>query len=177
MHESRVEAGKYVYHRVPSDMRGTMLYPSSTLERCYPEIAAVRRTKYVGREAKPSQPISLLNCRWRDVINLTPVHPADVRAAMAEAGHLRFPRHWFEIGVAVLTPEDTVLYLTGSSPAEARFVPYTPGCLAHYAEVSDVQRRFYREVEPGQSVLLFGGTPHVLHRGNIDVGATRIIEV
>lgn len=176
MRESKAKTGEYVYHRVPPNMRGTVLYPLSALEERHPEIAATQRTKYAGREAKPSQPIPPLNCQWRDVINLTPVHPAAIRAAMADAGHFRFPRRWFEINAALLDPHAAVLYLTGSTPTEARFAPYMPGCLAQYATVSDMQRRFYRGVEPGRRVLLFAGTPHVLYRGAIDVSDVHIIE-
>lgn len=156
-------------------MQGTVIYPLRVLRERHPEIAAAKPGKYAGREAKPTQPIPLLDCQWQDVVNLTPVHPAAIRAALADAGHLRFPRRWFEIDVALLSPQNTAIYLTGDTPAEARFVPYTPGCLAQYAQVSDVQRRFYRDVTPGQPVLLFGGTPHVLHRGEIDVSAAPII--
>lgn len=166
----------FVYHRVPPQMRGTVLYPLGRLEVIHPDLVASHLTRYVGREDKLLQLIPPLGCRWRDVLNLTPIHPGAVRAAMRDAGHLRFPRRWFEIDAARFTPDDTILYLPGSNPAEARFVPWEPGRLTRYAQVSEVQRQFYRRVEPGQPVLLFGGTPHVLYRGEIDVRAVRVIE-
>jgi hypothetical protein len=169
--------GPCVYHLVPPDLRGTVLYPLNQLKAIYPEIAAQRMAKYAGREHVLQQRVPPLDCVWNDVLMFSPVHPAALQAAMEEAGHVRSPRRWFEIDTQRFTRENTALYLPGASPEEARIVPYEPGCLVHYAHVSEAQKRFYRLGELGKPVLLFGGTPHVLYKGSINIDQARVLEI
>ena len=169
-------ARTFVYHLVPPDLRGSVLHPLNRLRAAYPEVAARQLAKYAGREQVLAQRVPPLDCQWSDVLMFSPVHPAALTAALEEAGHRRVPRRWFAIDATQFTPEDTAIYLPGASPAEERFVPFTPGCLAQYADVSEAQRRFYRRVAPGQPVLLFGGTPHVLYKGSVDIARARVVE-
>jgi hypothetical protein len=96
---------------------------------------------------------------------------------MEAAGHIRKPRRWFEIPADRFTPENTALYLPGESQADETIIAYTPGCLADYTEVPEAQKRFYRAAEPGKQVFVFGGIPHILYRGEIDVTGLPVLEV
>jgi hypothetical protein len=167
----------FVYHLVPPDLRGTVLYPLNQLKTIHPEIAAKQMAKYAGRVHVLQQRVPTLDCMWNDVLMFSPVHPAALKAAMEEAGHVRFPRRWFEINAQRFTRDNTALYLPGETPEEAQIMPYEPGCLADYAHVSEAQKRFYRRVEPGKPVLLFGGTPHVLYKGSLHIDQARVLEI
>ncbi|NJL81433.1 MAG: hypothetical protein HC917_26525 [Richelia sp. SM2_1_7] len=154
-----------------------MLYPLNQLKTIYPEIAAQQMAKYAGREHILQRRVPPLSCWWNDVLMFSPVPPSTLKAAMEEAGHTCAPRQWFEIDAQRFTYENTAFYLPGEAPEEARIIPYERGCLVRYANVSETQKRFYRRVEPGKPVLLFGGTPHVLYKGNINIAQVRVLEI
>lgn len=167
---------RFVYHLVPEDLRGTVIYPLNVLRTVHPDIAARKLEKYRGREHLLTSPIPPLGCVWNDVIMFSPVHPRDIRAALAEAGDVRPLRKWLEVGAVLFSPADTALYLPGDSPQDERFESYEPGCLERYARLPEAQRRYYRAVAPGKAVMLFGAIPHVLYRGTVDLRSARVIE-
>ncbi len=63
-------AGMYLYHSVPRDLQGAMLYPLNVLARLYPGLYEEQLKKYVGREHIPRQQIPGLGCAWGDVLHL-----------------------------------------------------------------------------------------------------------
>ena len=83
----------------------------------------------------------------------------------------------FAIDAALFRRDNTAIYLPGTRPSEERIIPFEPQCLAQYAHVPEAQKQFYRQVEPGKPLLLFGGLPHILYKGSIDVAWVPIIEV
>ncbi len=167
----------FVYHLVPSNLRGAVLYPLNRLKVIYPDIAATHMTKYQGRLHLLEKPIPPLDCLWNDVLMLAPVHPAALKVAMEEAGHFRPARQWFAIDAALFRRDNTAIYLPGTHPSEERIIPFEPQCLAQYTHVPEAQKQFYRQVEPGKPLLLFGGIPHILYKGSIEVEGVQIVEV
>ena len=129
--------GKFVYHLVPLDLRGTVLYPLNQLKTVYPEVAAKQPAKYGGREHALQQRVLPLDCLWNDVLMFSPIPSWTIKATIEEAGHLRPARKWFEIAVAPFTPENTALYLPGEDPSEEQIIPYMPGCLVRYADIPE----------------------------------------
>jgi hypothetical protein len=81
MHEKEK---RFAYHLIPLHLRGTVLYPLHQLTVIYPDIAAKHMTKYQGRRHLLNKPIPPLDCLWNDVLMLSPVHPAAMKAAMEE---------------------------------------------------------------------------------------------
>ena len=167
----------FAYHLVPPNLRGAVLYPLNRLKVIYPDIAATHLTKYQGRLHLLEKLIPPLHCLWNDVLMLSPVHPAALKAALEEAGHVRPARKWLAIDAALFRRDNTAIYVPGTRPAEERILPFEPQCLAQYAQVPEAQKQFYRQVEPGKPLLLFGGIPHILYKGSIDVEWVPIIEV
>jgi hypothetical protein len=174
MHEK--EKG-FAYHLVPPNLCGVVLYPLNRLKVIYPDIAATHLTKYQGRLQLLEKPIPPLDCLWNDVLMLSPVHPAALKAAMEEAGHVRPARQWFAIDGALFRRDNTAIYLPSTRSSEERIIPFEPHCLAQYTQVPEAQKQFYRQVEPGKPFLLFGGIPHILYKGSIDVADVQVIEV
>jgi hypothetical protein len=168
---------RFAYHLVPPNLRGAVLYPLNQLKLIYPDIAAAHMTKYQGRLYLLEKPIPPLDCLWNDVLMLSPVHPTAIKAAMEEVGHFRLARKWFEIDAARFRRDNTAIFLPGTHPLEERILPFEPHCLAQYTQVPEAQKQFYRQVEPGKPVLLFGGIPHILYKGSIDVTDVHVIEI
>ena len=63
-----------IYHLVPRELRGTLLYPLNQLKSVFPDLAAQHFTKYYDRADLPSTPIPPLQCLWNDVLMFSPVH-------------------------------------------------------------------------------------------------------
>jgi len=57
----------HLYHRVPADLKGHILYPLNQLKSIYPSLYDTKATTYQGREAVMQARIPLLNCLWNDV--------------------------------------------------------------------------------------------------------------
>lgn len=76
----------YLYHKVPPDFVGPILYPLNRLKQRLPDVYARQVKKYQGREAVLKRRIPHLNCLWNDVLHFSPVHPTQCRAALQAAG-------------------------------------------------------------------------------------------
>ena len=166
-----------VYHLVPRELRGSVLYPLNQLKSVFPDLAAQQFTKYHDRAHVPSTPIPPLQCLWNDVLMFSPVHPRDIRAALARAGHHRPPWRWFEIPIMPFTSENTVLYLPKAYETTPPFLAYSPETLLQYTAFPPLQEALYRQIAPGNPVILFNGIVHVMYRGVIDLQDVHVITV
>jgi len=185
MSSTRDTKTRYVYHHVPVNLTGSVLYPLNQLKQVYPEVGVVHLKKYQGREALLSQRIPRLNCLWNDVLHFSPVHPAKIKAAREEAGHTFGSRRWryFEVDGAFFSPDNAVIweYRERQGPHfpidESECLPYDPRLLVKYTEVGEWTRRYYAGIKPGARVLPYIGVAHVLYKGHFNVEGVKIIEV
>ncbi len=176
---------RFVYHHVPVNLTGSVLYPLNQLKQVYPDVAVVQLKKYQGRESLLSQRILLLNCLWNDVLHFSTVHPAKIKAAMEESGHTIGSRKWryFEVDAAFFSPSNTVIWeyrerhRTRLLIDESECFPFEARLLGKYTEVGKWTRRYYAEVKPGARVLPYVGIAHVLYKGHLNVEGVTIIEV
>ena len=97
--EMQTNTNDYLYHRVPDDMKGSILYPLNQLRNVYPSLYAAKAASYKNREAVMQARIPILDCLWNDVIHFSPVHPSKIQRSRAEAGFPRKPRRYFEIEI------------------------------------------------------------------------------
>ena len=176
---------RFVYHRVPVNLTGSVLYPLNQLKQVYPDVAVVQLKKYQGREARLRQQIPRLNCLWNDVLHFSPVHPTKIRAAMEEAGHTTGSHKWryFEVNAAFFSPDNTIIWEYRERPHphfqidENECLPYETRLLDNYTEVGEWTRRYYAEHKHSARVLGYMGIAHVLYKGHLNVDEVRIIEV
>jgi len=63
-----IPAKYFLYHLVPKNIRGDILYPLNILKSIYPDIYQYQVNKYFGREYIIEQRIPLFNCLWNDVL-------------------------------------------------------------------------------------------------------------
>lgn len=177
-----------VYHRVPPELRGTILHPLSQLRAVFPDLAARALQKYAGREVGRKTTVPRLNCRPDDVLNLSPVDPAHLRDGLIAAGHEWRPRRWFVIPFARLDLAKTVLKVRkpwnvgdpGSPDVE--YLPCDAQELAHHAQPAAAITTFTRwawrsDKERGVSPLLFVGVAHVLYNGWVNVADATVLEI
>lgn len=167
----------YVYHFVPEEMKGAILYPLNKLKVLYPDTYEKQNKKYQSREQVKETEIPDLG-KWNDVIHLSPIDPSEVRQALREAGS-SVGSSWkvFCIDAKVLDWSRMIIHIeTGSvGGKEVINLPFTEENYAQHCHLSDRTKRYYRRcVEEGRQILIYGFAPHVLYGGTIDVSRTEI---
>ncbi len=76
----------FVYHRVPSEMVGDVIYPLNQLAAIAPECYELQRSKYLGREAVLAARISQDGLLFNDTVHCAPLHPNRLFAARERLG-------------------------------------------------------------------------------------------
>lgn len=173
----------YLYHWVPKNMQGDVLYSLNVLKEKHPNLYEYYANIYEGREHVMEQFIPTLGCLWNDVLHLSAVHPQAIRGALVEAG-MKSDIKWraFEIDPHDLDPEKTSVYLNASLDQDRmkrdNFAPFEPDNLEQYAVLSQETKDYYKKVyDQGGQPLAFHKVVHVLYRGSLDTKGLKIIEV
>lgn len=174
-----------LYHLVPEEMSGTMLYPLNQLKSLHPAIHDYAVNKYIGREAVMQQVIPLLNCLWNDVVFLSPVHPEKIHVARRREGlaaDTSKKRDWFILQSEKLIQRQLVLFrhrpqwFIEQEPEKSEYVPFTKLQVSEMNSLSELPDcaiwsiRKFREKS-----LLQGFIPHLLYKGVIDVTHAEIV--
>ncbi len=178
----------------PNEMRSDeegrkVLYPLNILREKFPGLYQVEHAKYNipesgntenERKFVPQKLIPTLeNAAWGDVIQLTAIHPKDLKQALVDAGFSPKELKFYQIDPNTLDSKNTTIYLyridTEDNNPE-NFVQYDPEKLEAHAVVPDTTKRYYKEkFEQGEGSLLFVGVPHIFHKGPIDVSNFPVI--
>ena len=185
---------QFLYHMVPADMKSDsegkkIIHPLNILKEKFPELYEVKSKKYnivepsdtENKRKTVTESIipTLQNAAWGDVINLTAIHPEDLRKTLIEAGLKPENHKFYQIDPDVLDPEKTTIYLyrNGIEDESAdNFKPYNPKDLRKYAMIPDDTKKYYtKKAKAGERPLLFVGVPHILHKGSIDVSNFPVI--
>src|SRR6267154_1206849 len=69
---------QYIYHIKSKNFKGKYIYPLIELEKIYPDIYKKEIAKYEDRENYPNTKIKLLDCTWKDCVNLSTVDPSKI---------------------------------------------------------------------------------------------------
>ncbi len=77
---------RFVYHVVPADMQGDVLYPLSVIKSKFPHLAQKFAEKYSWRQDIMKRELPILNRFWNEVIHLSTIDP---RKTMHELSKLR----------------------------------------------------------------------------------------
>jgi len=176
---------QFLYHRVPSNMHGTVLYPLNELRDVAPVIAARQAAKYNDRPMLMRRRVPILDCLWNDVLHLSPVHPSIIKRELLAAGGSPPPRAWrcFVIDPNGLDRARTTVFLAtrtryaGDAFPLEEFVSFDPVNLERYAVFPPTMREYFaEEVTAGRRPLLYTSIPHILYRGSIDTEGLTIVD-
>lgn len=173
----------YLYHRVPSNMQGGILYPLNTLKELFPEAYAEQVKKYVGREEVMDQTVPTLDCKWNDVLHLSAVHPQQVADTFTKHNQEFRGRRFFQIDPHLLERNKTMVYLYRHQTPETKFAAdnwerYDPDDIEKYSQLPEETEEYYRETfAAGGAPLLWHRVPHILYKGTIDTSAQQMIEI
>lgn len=174
---------QYLYHFVPKDMQGGILYPLNELKQKYPELYKKQVKKYEGREFVMDQIIPVLDCKWNDVLHLSAIHPQEVKNALIEAGRSdQFSLMCYQIDPNILDAKETIVYKNLYENQEKKegsnFEEYKPDEIEKYSTLPQATKKYYRKMyESGERPLVFAWAPHILYKGSIDISGLPIITV
>ncbi len=173
---------------VPEDMKPDqegkhVLYPLNILKEKFPGLYEVKVKKYNSHEKRKNIPErfipTLENATWGDVVQLTAIHPEDLKKALADAGFKSREFKFYQIDPNSLDPKNTTIYLYRDGfekESEDCFSEYDPKQLNKYSVVSEKTKEYYKEkFSNNERPLLFVGVPHIFHKGPIDVSNCPII--
>lgn len=171
---------EYLYHRVPPNMVGTILYPLNQLKSLYPDLYAEEAKKYEGREQLLLAEVPPLHCLWNDVLHMTAVAPDEVRANLALADFSYPPRAWFKIPIERVLGENSIAFTYRRDkdvhPSFKDYEPFSAERMEVYRTVPSETIEYYKEMKAlGKHPLLFHFVPHILYKGTIDIEGLEII--
>lgn len=175
-------AADHLYHIVPKELEGDFLYPLNVLARERPAVARAAAEKYVGREHLMDVVIPILDCRWNDVLHLSPLHPGKTKQALVAAGFQARDFRFFVIPPAAI-PRGAAVNFMNSKDTGGRydfdpgdFTPFDPAAYRELEAVPGAQIRYFSEMRRhGERPLLWARTPHVFYRGNLDIRPLEVI--
>jgi hypothetical protein len=188
----------FVYHGVPSEMVGDVLYPLNQLATIAPEAYELQRSKYLGREAVLDARISPEGLLFNDTVHCAPLHPHRLFAAREALGFAplrvtpggsHFSGQFFEIPLERISQQPVLwyrwetLWINGApgedvpdAPPIDEFEPFDFGRYRQLPDVTDAHLAYLRRMkDEGRRPLLFVHIPHVLVAGPIDTRGLRII--
>lgn len=170
----------YVYHRVPSNMQASILYPLNQLKDHHPELYRIYMKKYEGRQFVMTTPIPILNCLWSDVLHCSPVHPEKIRDGLLSVGGKWRLTHWFMIDIKQhdFNATNTVYYFSGMTPKDRRFELFEFERLSKMRDLpAETLAYYHRTFDEDKHPLLFAHVPHVLYQGQINIQDVDVIAI
>lgn len=179
----------YLYHHVPKDLVGNILFPLNNLRKKFPSVYENQVAKYVGREQVMQQRIPILdNCLWNDVLFMTSLNPQELFDARREAGWGDIePQQYYKIDPKTLDTSKLAVYLfefkgsnIRSSNELSDFTEYNYDDLDKYAIIPKATKEYFKhehEVGEPRIKLFYRYIPHIMYKGEIDISEVEIITV
>ncbi len=163
----------HIYHWVPRNLEGSVLYPLNRLKETHPHLYEQHVLKYETRPQLPRLRIPPLDCLWNDVLFLSPVHPRLIGDALTDTGFsVDATFRFFEIEARVLDPRITTVFTEPD-----RYDAYELRTLGAYASLPASTVAYYKAAHAAKSDLhVFNHIPHILYKGWIDIEKAPIIE-
>ncbi len=176
----------YLYHFVPKNLQGHVLYPLNQLKDVYPKAYAEHMCKYIGREVVNQNRIPVLDCLWNDVLHFSAVNPKDIKQALIEAGaDLTSQNSYYQIDPKLLDPKNTIVWLYSHAEGDHKnkmnpenFEPYNPETISKYSVLPQITKKFYREsVAKGERLLMHRRIPHILYKDTLNVSNIPVVNL
>ena len=172
----------YLYHRVPKNMSGTMLYPLNVLKQTHPDIYAEHIKKYTERPELLTAEVPPLHCLWNDVLHFTAVSPEELKTNLSKAGLTYEPISWFKIPVTLIQGDKSIAFTYRRDqsviPNFKEYQKFDPNRMGTYRHVSEETIEYYKQKKVENTrALLFHLVPHVLYKGNVETKGLEVITI
>jgi hypothetical protein len=167
---------QYVYHIKSQSFKGKYIYSLAELQDIEPQIYKKEIVKYKGRENHPETKIKLLDCQWKDCVNLSTLNPEKILQMEELLGMHTDSIEVFKIKISELEGMKFCLFDEAKSPKSEE--AYSKVSLASYRETQFVPFKTAKYLatckEKKESPLLFAYTDHILCKGPIDISKTEV---
>ena len=155
-----------LYHIVPKDMRGTILYPLNRLREIFPDLYELKRAKYIGREEVAATYVPVLDCYWGDVVQMVAVPTEVIQRRQKLRGKELY--RFFEIESDDLERSNLCAWLDD-------FVLFDPTLPVD--RVSPEGKAFFEEkLRKDGWARPFVMIPHIFYKGEIDISGCPIVQ-
>ena len=162
----------YIYHHLPENMTGTILYPMNQLKKIDERLYEIYRSGYDGREHLLERKVLYLDCLWNDVIHCCPVHPQKIYDALKHSGVKNIPKlEYFEINTeSDINMDNAVIFFRNSEKiGDIRFEKATEVDWGNVDVIPQLTLDYYDEVaKTDEPLFVYQGIPHLLYRGTIE---------
>lgn len=169
-------AARYLYHFLPEDMEGDVLYPLNRLREIAPNSYSQQVKKYTGREELMELRIPHLNVLWNDVLHLSPMCPEIVYRYLNKrrVSHgKQLSMAYLKVPVDILRPEATVVYHYKTNGVnmrafegrelEEKFSRFEPALYEELTGLTAIQKKHFDEmVAAERPAFLYAGVAHIL---------------
>ena len=160
-----------IYHRVPENMTGSILYPMNQMKNINKDIYNLYKSGYKGREHLLDRQIPYLNCLWNDVLHCCPVHPQKIIDALKKAGVKNIPKFdYFEIDTTsnIDIKNAVIFYRNSNKFGDIRFEPADQADWTKVDIIPQLTLDYFAEVaKTNEPLFLHQGIPHFLYLGTI----------
>jgi len=184
----------FVYHLCSPNMRGTTLYPLNGPYDRFPDLYAVERVKYDGREQVLTYQVPHLGVAWTDTVNLAALDPRLLVAARRRLGvplSRLLERRLACIPVERIGDTPAVVYDSAShwvnsspgqdvpvAPPDSEFSLFDAATYEELAEVPPRHLEYLAErLEHGEDALGFVFVRHVLVAGPLDLSDIELLDL
>lgn len=151
-------------------MQGSLLRPLNRLNEVDPDLYRSAVEKYSNHPSRleiPSRKIPLLDCRWGDVLQFSPIHPHLIANAMTEAGMMVPNWFFFEIPIKMVRDLPAVMYYGMEETPRYQTIDWET-----YQELEAVPKataKWYEQLaHRHRTGAVFNGIPHVMIHGHVN---------
>lgn len=186
-----VKTKKYLYHMVPDQMEGNLIHPLNKLKESEnPKLREIYEKviqKYQRKDRINIPEIqipTLENTKWGDVIQLTPIHPEDLKKALELVGFENLKEmQFYQIDPDTLDPNLTTIYLYEDLPDEhpGNYTGFNSEKLSQHSifpEETIIEYKKYLALHGKERMpFLFVNIPHYFVKDSIDVSKLPVLTV
>lgn len=173
----------YIYHMVPENMKGKILYPLNVLKKKYPGIYKKEVDKYRNRKKVMRRKIPYLDCFWNDALHFTAIFPSKITKELRTAGYPLEKLKWFKINTNKLKSKKLIVYLYKPKKEESDFMnkdnfeQFKLKNISRYNKIPAKTIRYYKEeIKKDKKPLKFHFIPHILYKDKLNISNAEIIE-
>lgn len=176
---------KYLYHKVPDDLKGNIIYPLNELKNIHPDLYLYKAEKYKGREEVMNLIIEGLECKWNDVLFMTAVNPKELKEELIKAGMHPKEFKFFQIDPEKLDLSKTKVFLFKEGTSKKKplmdkdeYADFKLEDLEKHSIIPEKTKDYFKnQYENKNHPLMFAFIPHILHKGPIDISDFPVITV
>lgn len=167
----------YLYHHVPEDQVGDVIYPLNQLKEISPDLYKKHFAKYDKiREKDVKIPGFGF---WNDCVNLMPVIPGLVKAELEKYGHnTDWEWRFYKINPDSLDSSKLIIMVMTENEGvlDRKYIQFSKEAFEAYCHIGDATRAcFQKAKDNNEQPNTFARIPHVLYRDSINIKDTEVV--